>query len=812
MAVAALVGVAVGTSYAARLGALSRSDAELLLPLLPALLCLGAAAFVWRHGFWRRAFIAVFLTLVFATAAARRALPPDGDVSEVTRVMVVPQGTIEPVPLHVQGTVADYPSRGDFNTQFPLDCTAPRAGRIWVRVPFGTAVEIGDQIDSLLLLEALPRVGSAGERESKWRYIGASCWCLSAKQQSWRTVGVDNSYRLARLIGGIREALLAHYERAFRGNGDASTLRSRPFPAATAQLLTAMVFGEGGLTRPLPPLLRDDFKAAGLSHLLVASGTQLSLLGGLILLGSRVLNFKRLPLLLVVVPVLVGYAMLVGGAPSIWRATLGSVLCSYGLLMGRDVDGLSLWSAALLALLVLDPLSAYSLSFQLTFAATWGLLALAPAINKALESCFGAHKSGEAVGYSLAAQTATLPISLFHFGSFSMAGLGANLVAVPLAGVMVVTGLVGLILPINPINYYLSRGVESWAHAFAVLPGASLTGAPISLRAVWVFYAVVLLAIAPLSLDWRPLYDEHASRLRTRWESFRFTPYHLAALLLLLGASLLYLAHGPAPRELEVTMLDVGQGESILIRTPSGENMLIDGGSSSGRERSDIGAAVLVPALQRLGVEQLDLLATTHADADHCNGLATLAREIPIRGWLDGAGAAGQHPDPAQTDYWELRKVLQAQKVPLLAPRAGQFFRLGEAKLQVLAPTYPQLDSDNNNCLVMRLDFGKSSFLFTGDIEAPAEKRLLERGANLKCTILKVAHHGSKTSTSPQFLRAAQPQVALISCGRYNRYGHPNAEPLRELNDSHAAVFRTDVNGSIEVDCSETACEVRPFR
>jgi competence protein ComEC len=810
MALAALLGVALGTSGPIASG--TRSDLFLWLPWLPALACAVGSILNWRHGIWRRALIAGLVTCFFTAASARRVLPPIGDISELSRVALPHDGPIEPVLVTVQGTVADYPSRGDFNLQFPLECTSPRGGRIWMRVPYGTAVEIGDQVETELLLEALPRAGNWGERESQWRFIGDSCWCLSAKQPSWKKLGVDESYRMARRIAGFRAALLEHYEVAFRGDGEPSTLRSRPFPAATAQLMTAMVFGEGGLSRPLPRLLRDDFRAAGLSHLLVASGTQTSFLLLLLLGLSRLLRFKRIPIWLVVVPILVFYAMLAGGAASIWRATLGGALFAWALHLGRDVDALSLWSAALLALLVLDPLSAYSLSFQLTFAATWGLIVVGPVLKRALESRFGPFKLGEAAAYSLAAQTATLPISLFHFGSFSAAGLGANFVAVPLAGLMVLTGLLGLVAPINWINYYLSRGAVEVAHGFAVLPGASLSGTPISLGATWVYSGAVLLALAPLSLDWKPLWDEHSAKWRVRWDGFKPTPYHLAGVLVALGLALLYLAYGTKPRDLEVTMLDVGQGESILVRTPSGQNMLIDGGSLSGRERSDIGAAVLVPALQRLGISHLDLLVTTHTDADHCNGLAALAREIPIDAFLDGAAAAGTRPDPAQTDYWELLKVLQSQKVPQLAPRAGQSFQLGAAKLQILAPTYPLLDSTNNNCLVMRLDYGQTSFLFTGDIEAPAEQRLLERGANLKCTVLKVAHHGSKSSTSPRFLSAANPQIALISCGRYNRYGHPNAEPLRELNNNRTATFRTDVNGAIEVDCSVSACWVKPFR
>ncbi|MBW3637121.1 MAG: DNA internalization-related competence protein ComEC/Rec2 [Armatimonadetes bacterium] len=531
----------------------------------------------------------------------------------------------------------------------------------------------------------------------------------------------------------------------------------------------------------------------------------------ILLWAARGLGLKRAPLLLVIVPILVLYALLTGGAASIWRATLGGVLLTWALLLGRDVDGLSLWSAAILIMLVLDPLNAWSLSFQLTFAATWGLMVLAPAIARLFAARFGHGGITQLASLSLGAQAATMPISLFHFGSFSAAGVGANFIAVPLAGLMVGTGLVGLIFsPFNLVNYYLTRGVASVAHTFALSPGARFDAPPPGLWWPIACYAIFFAAIAPVSFNWKPLYLDWRQKLQPKLSRLR--PWSLVPLFLGAALWLLWLLRVPANPDLRVTMFDVGQGEAILIRAPSGQNVLIDGGSLEGRERSDIGAQVLVPALQSLGVERLDLVVLTHADADHSNGLAALAREVPIGAFLDGAGAGRQGIDPAQVDYLELRKALAQAKIPILTPRAGQNFELGEAKLRVLAPSVPLMEAENDNSIVLRLDFGANSFLFTGDIETAGEARLLQRGADLSCTVLKVAHHGSKTSTTPAFLKAADPKIALISCGRYNRFGHPHAQTLRALNDADVAVFRTDLGGALQLDCDRAACRVTPFR
>ena len=280
MALAALAGVAAGGEFSQLLGLGSRADVRWMMPLFPALL---AAAGSWQfraQGLGRRIFFALCLFFGFASGAARRVLPPAGDISQLTRVLTSLDGPLRPVDVVLRGTVADYPKTGDFSTQFPLQCTAPRAGLVWVVAPFGTPLQIGDRVEVDVSLQALPRPGNPGEPAQFWRFIGQNCWCIGVKPGEFRARGVDASYALARRIAVWRLALLHHYERAFRGSGDAAqrenSLRLRPFPAATAQLLTAMVFGEGGLSQPLPQQVQDDFRAAGLSHVLVASGTHVT--------------------------------------------------------------------------------------------------------------------------------------------------------------------------------------------------------------------------------------------------------------------------------------------------------------------------------------------------------------------------------------------------------------------------------------------------------------------------------------------------------------------------------------------------------
>jgi competence protein ComEC len=251
----------------------------------------------------------------------------------------------------------------------------------------------------------------------------------------------------------------------------------------------------------------------------------------------------------------------------------------------------------------------------------------------------------------------------------------------------------------------------------------------------------------------------------------------------------------------------------IFIRSPSRRTVLIGGGTESTAERGDVGRSVIAPFLQAMNVKKLDALVVTHADADHCNGLLAVLREVPVGIVLDGA----VHSDNIEAaEYLQLRRALALRKVQVVAARGGQNLNLGAgAMLRVLAPLLPDFQgekSDNNNAAVLKLEYGQTSALLTADIEREAEERIVRCVENLKCTILKVAHHGSKTSTQELFLRVARPQAAIISCGRYNRFGHPNGGVLRRLAMHKIAAFRTDVNGAIEVSCDGKSCWIPTMR
>jgi predicted membrane metal-binding protein len=323
---------------------LSRNAPVFFLPLLPAL-CFALLAVRWKNeqAQLARFFFGLALTCVLCTFAARRALPPARDIAFLVRQIDAPQGAIEKPAITLRGYVADFPTRGEFNTQFPLQCVEADwngrklvSGRVWLSVPRAAQVEVGDAIQVEAQLADLPRPGNFGEREDWMRFIDNRCWCIGKVRAASgvRKLRAPPHFVFSRLVASARAKLLNHYQSAF-------SQPDRPYQRATSQLLTAMAFGQGGLVEPLPKTLRDDFHAAGMSHILVASGTQVSFIVLIILGGARIFGLRRWLLLLALLPVLIGYAFLAGGQSSIWRASMAGICIAVALLHGREVDTLS---------------------------------------------------------------------------------------------------------------------------------------------------------------------------------------------------------------------------------------------------------------------------------------------------------------------------------------------------------------------------------------------------------------------------------------------------------------------------------------
>jgi competence protein ComEC len=273
--------------------------------------------------------------------------------------------------------------------------------------------------------------------------------------------------------------------------------------------------------------------------------------------------------------------------------------------------------------------------------------------------------------------------------------------------------------------------------------------------------------------------------------------------ILLLFAVPFFWNYSHAAGDLTVTFIDVGQGDSMLIEPPSGRKVLIDGGGR--QENSSLkaigkedpaGRSIIVPFLRKKGINELDLVILTHPHDDHVGGLPYVLEKIKIGQVLD----IGQ--SQTSRGYYRFLKLIKNKKIPYKIARAGQIIDLGDGvRGHVLHPSEPLIsgtESDlNNNSVVVRLEYGKTSFLFMGDTAFEGEDRIISSGRSLKSDVLKVGHHGSRTSTSVGLLEAVRPEYAVISVGARNKFGHPSRETLRKLENYGVKVFRTDLDGAI---------------
>lgn len=841
IAPAVIGGCALGAAWAQVLQFGLHGNATRDLPILyvPFLLMALLAILCWRlhlqKYFWyTRIAAALAIGCMFCGYCAKRVLPPENDLSQlVRRAEITSSAQLSPLkktPILLKGYVADTPHVGDYNQEFPLKSTFASSGgkvlslrgNVWIQAPLDWKIQVGDLVQMQAGLRDLPRVGSASEPDGNWRYILHDCWCMVklGNRDSWKMVPAARplQYQLDYLMGHLRQGLLQHYQQRFMQSGVG-------YPRATAQLMVAMVFGDGALGTPLPQLVRDNFRAAGLTHLLVASGTQVSLMVLMILGLFRILGLRRFPWILfsLLLILLAAYALLVGGAASIWRAFIAGICVAAALLLGRPIDTLTLWCFAAAALLFVDPLQIFDLSFQLTFAATFGLIVIAPAIFRLIED---RYKSTFAPGiitigvYTLAAQLAVLPMLVYHFQRFSLAGLGTNFIGIPIAGILVATGIAGTIIPLLAWpNAFLTHVIFQVTALAGSLSWVQQRGITFSLSGVIVFYLALMMLPSweEIKLISRDEWRSFISRLNQRWNGINLLRAVVwsTALIAIFWAGSLALHRNAG---LNVALLDVGQGESIFIQTPSGRAILIDGGTINGTEHGKVGNSVIVPYLQAHGVKRLDAILLTHADSDHCNALDEVMDEVPVNLFLDGSGTrepSGEikEADLAETDYWALRQDAERHHVPRKLAHAGQTLQLGDGvQLQILAPMRPALAGDNNHSMAAKLIYGKTSILLTGDMEAEEENQLVRRGVNLQCTILKVAHHGSATSNTPLFLQAAHPSAAIISCGRYNPFGHPATSTLERLKKLHIPWFRTDLQGTIQIHSDGEKCWITTFR
>lgn len=576
-----------------------------------------------------------------------------------------------------------------------------------------------------------------------------------------------------------------------------------------AGIFEAMLLGDRS---ELDQEQKISYQMGGIIHILAISGLHISMIGMcfyeiLVRAGSGIAPAGILTLVLILL-----YGAMTGKGISTMRAVAMLLLSMGAGISGRSYD--SLTALALSAVLLLAESPAYLLdsSFLLSFGAVLGISVLSPVICR----FFGIRKKVlRSLIPSLAVWLATLPVVLVFYGEVSVAGIFLNLLVIPTAGAVLGSGLLGMLaglfsIPLAKLILLPGRLIlflyDSMCGFCRRLPFCTwIPGSPEPWR-ILVYYGLLMtVTVAPgLTCRKQPEKEKNGDKKRAVFR--RIAAACLTAVILL--ADIFVLTYRPCPF-LRIICMDVGQGDGILLETPEGGHFLIDCGSSN---RSCVGQYQLLPCLKSQGISYLDGIFVSHTDGDHISGIMELL-ELMSKDLTAIRAGRLILPDwerPPE-EYRELKELAGAAGVQVSAGHAGDRILSGKTVMRILAPLAGTSGEDvNEGSMVVQVEYGEFQGLFTGDMGGESEKCLLPELSDVD--FLKVAHHGSRYSSTEAFLEKVKPEIGVISCSDSNTYGHPAAEAVKRLEAAGCRLFYTMDSGAVTVTTDGRRIRVDTFR
>ncbi|WP_042458591.1 DNA internalization-related competence protein ComEC/Rec2 [Neobacillus dielmonensis] len=553
------------------------------------------------------------------------------------------------------------------------------------------------------------------------------------------------------------------------------------FPNEIAALSSALIYGDRNL---FDPNIIENYQETGLVHLLAISGLHVSLLTGMVFfMGIRV-GITRQFMTNFLVTVLPIYAVLTGASPSVNRSVL---MISMVLLSSKgkhQLTALDAISLTFMAYLIFQPFIIIDVGFQLTFSVSFAIILSSHQILK--------ENNGhvpQMIKVSVVSQLAAMPCLLYHFFELSLIGIITNMIYIPLFSFIYLPLsylllIIEIIFGKNPelfIQLYRQL-IHAADNLLQYLGNGSLTvftpGRPPLVVLIAYIFLIMLIFF--------------------HWEKKRNTQRLIGMFCILFTFQFGYNwlnVYG------EVTMIDVGQGDSLLIHMPHGKgNYLIDTGGTvmyegeswkQKRKPFEVGRDVVVPLLKSKGITTINKLILTHGDMDHIGGALSVIKELHVKEIL--------LPDVAQSSETELDIIKEAEKrkIPVIRVSEGFQWSGGSATFTILGPKENFNGERNSGSIATFAQVGGLNWFFGGDLDQEGEQRIIQKYPNLKVDVLKAGHHGSKTSSSNEFIKRISPAIALISVGEHNHFGHPHQEVLNKLNEAGATIYRTDQQGAV---------------
>lgn len=529
----------------------------------------------------------------------------------------------------------------------------------------------------------------------------------------------------------------------------------------------------------------EDFKNSNLSHMLAVSGAHINYV---VLTVSILFTKKRAGIKaqrVVTIMMMLFFMELTQMTSSVVRAGISCIIYMLASLLYRKADVINAMAISTLLILLNNPFKLFDIGFQLSYACTLGIILFCKLINIPLKNKLLKYLK-DSIIISISANIFIIPIMMYQFNTISLTFILSNLLAGPLLGISIILEIIVLLISFMSINIaaipakvlnillILIINIANWFSNIEISKIYVITPQIISIVAYYLICAAIIL------------------KQKNR------------KIIVIIMLTVLIINLFPTPKKLRINFIDVGQGDSTLIRTETNKVILIDSGGSTASSSFDVGNKVLLPYLLDRRIKKIDFIIVSHFDADHCQAFETVIDNINVR------KVVVCKQSMITQEYLNIINKCKKKNIKIIVVERGDKLKIDKrTEFEILHPGERFLDDGkgglNANAIVCKMNYklnnGKIfSILFTGDIEVEAEKELEQvYGKKLKADILKVAHHGSKTSSREEFIKLVSPKIALIGVGENNKFGHPADITLERLEKENVKVYRTDQMGEVSI-------------
>lgn len=554
-------------------------------------------------------------------------------------------------------------------------------------------------------------------------------------------------------------------------------------PKDARELAIGMMIGD---KEELDANITENFKNSNLTHMLAVSGAHISyvILGLNLMLKKTSNRFRKI----FIICFLIFFVGVTDFTPSVQRASIMAILLLISTMLYRSQDTYTSIAFSGLVILIINPYSFFDVGFQLSFGGTIGIVLMYNNLIKRFKT------NGKLKGYivssvcvSVCANLIIIPIMAFNFNTVSLTFWISNLLAGPFLGVIIILGFCVYLLSfvIFPVAKIISIPLKYLIYILLIIVKycSKIPFSSITIRTPYIFEIFIYYIILYLVFNYT-----------------KIKPYFKKLVVIILIAILIANSciHVQNHGKMIIYFIDVGQGDSTLIRTAKNKTILIDGGGSE-NSSFDVGAKTLLPYLLDRKITVLDYVVISHFDTDHCGGILYLMEHLKVKNII--ISKQGKESG----NYNKFKNIVLDKGISVIFVKKGDKIKIdNETYMDILFPGNNLISDNilNNNSIVTKICYNNFSILFTGDVEEIAENEICSQyntTNKLKANILKVAHHGSKTSSTAEFIKMVKPQIALIGVGEKNKFGHPNDGVIQRLKNMNTKIYRTDKMGEIVI-------------